>query len=104
MPHLHQCRDPVIPGRASCHQHDVLRSDESHLLEGVEVPTLVIAAENDVATVERIHDMANKIEGAQRALIQDASHMAPWTAIDTFCAILKEFISTGKLSREVWPR
>ena len=48
--------------------------------------------------------MADKIEGAQRALIQDASHMAPWTAIDTFCAILKEFISTGKLSREVWPR
>ncbi|MCZ6569203.1 MAG: alpha/beta fold hydrolase, partial [Deltaproteobacteria bacterium] len=84
--------------------HDAMLNDESHLLEGVDVPTLVIAAENDVATVERIHDMANKIEGAQRALIQDASHMAPWTAIDTFCAILKEFITTGKLSREVWPR
>jgi pimeloyl-ACP methyl ester carboxylesterase len=83
---------------------DAFLCEERHLLDGVSVPTLVIAGEYDVASTERIRHMADSIEGAQFALIEGASHMAPWSATDTFVAILREFIDTGRISREVWQR
>jgi L-proline amide hydrolase len=83
---------------------DALVTDERALVAGVRAPTLVIAAERDVIPVARVRWMADSIPGARFALIEGASHMAPWTAIDVFCAILREFIEKGSPSREVWRR
>jgi pimeloyl-ACP methyl ester carboxylesterase len=83
---------------------DALTMGDSGLVAGVSVPTLVIAAERDVISVARVRWLADSIPGALFALIEGASHMAPWTAIDVFCAILREFIEKGSPSREVWRR
>jgi class 3 adenylate cyclase/pimeloyl-ACP methyl ester carboxylesterase len=81
---------------------DALLADERLLLPGVGVPTLVIAAENDVARIERVRYMAEHIPGAKFALIKHASHMAPWTAVETFTELLTTFVATGTIPREVW--
>jgi pimeloyl-ACP methyl ester carboxylesterase len=81
---------------------DAIDADERQLLPGIGVPTLVIAAERDGITVERVRYMAEHIPGAQFALIKGASHAAPWSAVETFLEIVTTFIDTGMLPREVW--
>jgi pimeloyl-ACP methyl ester carboxylesterase len=83
---------------------DALDADERQLLPGIEVPTLVIAAERDGIQVERVRYMAEQIPGAQFALIKGASHAAPWSAVETFLEILTTFVETGTLPQEVWER
>jgi pimeloyl-ACP methyl ester carboxylesterase len=80
----------------------VLEADARHLLPGVRAPTLIIAAERDGIPVAQVRYLAEKIPGARFALIKGASHMAPWTAIETFLEMLTTFIRTGTLPREEW--
>ncbi len=77
-------------------------TEDPQFLAGVTVPALVVAAENDVFSVERLRLTAARIPGAHFALIRRASHMAPFTAIETFREILTTFIRTGTLPREEW--
>jgi hypothetical protein len=46
--------------------------------------------------------MVALIPGAQFALITRASHMAPFSAIETFREIVTTFTRTGTLPRDVW--
>jgi len=79
-----------------------LEADARHLLPGVRAPTLIIAAERDGIPVAQVRYLAEKIPGARFALIKGASHMAPWTAIETFLELLTTFIRTGTIPREEW--
>ena len=81
-----------------------LHSDVRPLLPGVAVPTLVIAAERDGIRVEDVKPIADGIEGARWAIIEEASHYAPWTAIETYREIVTTFLETGSLPRERWRR
>jgi 3-oxoadipate enol-lactonase len=80
----------------------VLESDARHLLPGVRAPTLIIAAERDGIPVAQVRYLAEKIPGARFALIEGASHMAPWTSIETFLELMTTFIRTGTIPREEW--
>jgi pimeloyl-ACP methyl ester carboxylesterase len=81
---------------------NALETDARYLLPGVRVPTLIIAAERDGIPVAQVRYLAEKIPGAQFALIKGASHMAPWTAIETFLELLTTFVRTGTIPREEW--
>jgi class 3 adenylate cyclase/pimeloyl-ACP methyl ester carboxylesterase len=83
---------------------ETLEADYRHLLPGVQAPTLVIAGEKDGIPVEAVRYLADQIPGAQFGIIQGASHMAPWTAIDTFLEMMTTFLRTGTLPHEVWER
>jgi class 3 adenylate cyclase/pimeloyl-ACP methyl ester carboxylesterase len=78
------------------------RYDLRPLLTGVTAPTLVIAAEHDGIPVQDVRRVAEGIPGSQWALIEGASHYAPWTAIETFREIMTTFLRTGSLPREHW--
>src|SRR5262249_53267591 len=75
---------------------------EEDLVPGVTVPTLAIAAENDVIRVDRIQHMATRIPGARFALIRRASHMAPFSALETFREIVATLVGPGMLPGGVW--
>jgi pimeloyl-ACP methyl ester carboxylesterase len=82
---------------------EVIEADARHLLPGINVPTLVIAAEGDILIpLPFVQYVAEHIPGALFARIKGSSHAAPWTAIGTFCEIVTTFIRTGSLPRTEW--
>ena len=66
------------------------------------VSSPAVAAAPDALTRYVPKGLAEKIPGAQFALIKGASHAAPWTAIETFLELMTTFLRTGTLPREDW--
>jgi predicted ATPase len=65
-------------------------------------PARLLRARRGRIRVDRIRHMVAQIPGAQFALIKRASHMAPFSAIETFREIVTTFTRTGTLPREMW--
>ena len=81
---------------------DVIRSDVSALAKQVRVPTLIMAAERDSNSPQRMRQYLEWIPGAKFAEIKGASHSAPFTQCSTFCTIMETFLETGTLPKEQW--
>jgi class 3 adenylate cyclase/pimeloyl-ACP methyl ester carboxylesterase len=83
--------------------HSVVERDDRALLPAVNVPTLLIAGEEDkLVPVRWVRYLADVIPGAQFAIIKRAGHQAPWTAADIFLEMLTTFIKTNTLPRTEW--
>jgi class 3 adenylate cyclase/pimeloyl-ACP methyl ester carboxylesterase len=77
--------------------------DNRELARTVNVPTLVIAGDNDLLVPVRfVKDLANRIPNAKLAVIKGAGHSAAWSAADTFLEMLTTFIRTGALPKYEW--
>jgi class 3 adenylate cyclase/pimeloyl-ACP methyl ester carboxylesterase len=81
---------------------DNFETDYRHLLPGIRVPTLVMAADRDGIHVDAVRYIADHTPRAQFGLIRGASHMAPFTAMHTFLDMMTTFLRTGELPHEVW--
>jgi class 3 adenylate cyclase/pimeloyl-ACP methyl ester carboxylesterase len=81
---------------------EALSFDLRPYLRKVRVPTLVIAAGKDVFDQSSVRHIADDIEGARFALIENVSHFAPWTARAVFADIVGTFLRTGDLPKERW--
>ncbi|UJF32432.1 alpha/beta fold hydrolase [Paenibacillus hexagrammi] len=73
------------------------RPDASDLLTSIQVPTLVIAGEQDpITTPEIMKSMADQIPASQFHVIPEASHLTPQEKPDAFNAVLLGFLNSIK--------
>jgi pimeloyl-ACP methyl ester carboxylesterase len=71
------------------------RPDMTEMLGGITVPTLVIVGEHDViSTPEEMRGIADRIPGAQFALVPNAGHMSPLENPPAFNAALAGFLAS----------
>jgi class 3 adenylate cyclase/pimeloyl-ACP methyl ester carboxylesterase len=82
---------------------EIPRFDDRHLLGGIKVPTLVMAARDDRAVpLPLVRYVAEHIPGAIFAVINGVGHSANSTATETYAEIMRTFIHTGTLPRTEW--
>jgi 3-oxoadipate enol-lactonase len=71
------------------------RPDVTEMLGGISVPTLVIVGEHDaISTPEEMRTIADRIPGAQFAVIPTAGHMSPLENPRAFNAALTGFLAS----------
>jgi pimeloyl-ACP methyl ester carboxylesterase len=70
------------------------RRDQSDLLPGLKIPTLVVAGQEDVLIpVSEAESMAKAVQTSQLKVMEQAGHLAPLENPDQFQKILNEFLS-----------
>lgn len=91
---MRECGRPVTERDfRTCHAFDV-----RDRLDEIAVPSLAVVGEHDGLTPPRYHDyLADRIDGCERALIEDAAHLAMLERPTAFNAALSTFLS--RLSR-----
>lgn len=71
------------------------RGDSGDLLEGVDVPTLVICgAEDGITPAAEMRAMAERISHARYVEVAGAGHMTPWERPTEFNAAVLEFLAS----------
>ncbi len=94
---LRECgRDVTIRDFRTCHVFDV-----RDRLDGVTVPALAVVGEHDSLTPPRYHDyLAERIDGCERAIVEDAAHLAMLERPESFNAALATFLERCSESTE----
>jgi len=78
-----------------------LKEDLRPLLGKINIPTLVLHGENDMAVMlEGAKYMHENILGSKMYIFKDKGHVLSITAADKFNRILKEFVTTGELPKD----
>ncbi|SDX67354.1 alpha/beta fold hydrolase [Halopenitus persicus] len=78
----------------TCHRFDV-----RDRVSAIDVPTLAVAGEHDGLTPPRYHEfLASEIPDCERAVIEDAAHLAMIEQPEAFNALLREFL--GRIASE----
>jgi len=78
-----------------------LKRDIRPLLGKIDIPTLIIHGENDMACpLEAARYVHEKIPGSKIYIFKGKGHLPSITAADKFNKMLKEFITTGKLMKD----
>lgn len=71
------------------------RPDSLSLLKEIDVPTLVVAGEDDAITpVQTLREIHEKIRGSRFEVIPGAGHVPPVEAPDEFVRILRSFLES----------
>ena len=92
-----------IPGEAIAEMLSALagRSDSTPILPNIDVPTLVIASEEDTLTpASEALQWSMKIPGSRYVEIQGAGHLSNLEAPEKFNQAVREFLETAILFRE----
>jgi 3-oxoadipate enol-lactonase len=92
----HRCMASVPPATYRAALQALVRFEQRAALSTITVPTLCLAAEHDkTAPPEVLRRMAQKIPGAQFALLPDASHLLCFEQPEAFNALILNFLSTA---------
>ena len=68
------------------------RPDSTSLLQNLEIPTLIVVGEEDMASPpDEVQSMAQHIPGAQFTIIPRAGHVSNLEQPETFNQTLKQF-------------
>ena len=69
------------------------RPDATEMLGGITVPTLVVVGEHDaISPPAEMREIADRIPGAQFAIIKKAGHMSPLEEPTAFNEVLARFL------------
>ena len=70
------------------------RPDSNSLLSRIPVPTLLVVGEHDqISTVDEMRGIAQRIQGAQLAVVPNAGHMAPMENPQTVNEVINRFLA-----------
>ena len=90
----HRCMAAVPPATYRAALQALVRFEQREALSTITVPTLCLAAEHDkTAPPEVLRRMAEKIPGAQFALLPDASHLLCFEQPEAFNTVIYSFLS-----------
>ena len=90
----HRCMAAVPPATYRAALQAVEHFEQRAALSTITVPTLCLAAEHDkTAPPEVLRRMAEKIPGAQFALLPDASHLLCFEQPEAFNTVIHSFLS-----------
>ncbi len=88
-----QAESPI--GVKGCLLAMAARTDTTHVLGEIQIPTLLLVGENDAITPPAVmQQMQEKIEGAEMIMVPEAGHMSPVENPDVVTQGIEEFLTS----------
>ena len=88
----------TVDGLAAVQQGMAERPDSLPTLRGIDIPTLVIAGEEDtLSPLATVQGMQRHIPGAKLAVIPKAGHYAALEKSEEFARVLRQFLDSLQL-------